>query len=202
MARAEPVSGAVFEDTIDGYFPLSESLGQMLARQGFDEAWVEIAHAPMMHIPGLAADEPVPLRLAQGQAGMIRRLSVRVRQEAGRIKLSGSGVWRWLESGPEDLLPEDIRLAEPAFLRGIGMGGARGNATIAICPHDRIDAALRDPAWSGAHCLGPIDAAGGIRRSQRFEDGSTGRQGPGTSLIVLTRDAGARARLLAMAAGA
>ncbi|WP_050927535.1 hypothetical protein [Aestuariivita boseongensis] len=114
------VEGTPFQDTIDGYFPLRTSLAQMLERQGFHAAVVTIDFAPIIHVSGLPADAPVPLNIRSGQAGLIHRLSVCVTAQG----LSGFGYWRWLTqaNGPPVDLGPDIRLAEPAFLSGIGFG--------------------------------------------------------------------------------
>jgi hypothetical protein len=114
------VEGTPFKDTIDGYFPLRTSLAQMLERQGFDAAIVTIDFAPIIHVPGLPAEAPVPLKIRSGQAGLIHRLSVCATAQG----LSGFGYWRWLTqaNGPPVDLGPDIRLAEPAFLSGIGFG--------------------------------------------------------------------------------
>ena len=41
-----------FEDFIDGYFPLAVSVGDLLRRRGVKRARLDLAHAPIMHIPG------------------------------------------------------------------------------------------------------------------------------------------------------
>jgi hypothetical protein len=170
-----PVEGRVFEDTIDGYFPLTESLRQMLVRQGFAAACIVMSHAPMMHLPGLAADAPVPLRLDQARAGVIRHLFAFLRLVPGGVVLGGEGRWRWLEAGPRDRLPYDIRLAEPAFLRGIGIAPGETESGwlgpvavsrpsgIGICPAHALADASSVPDWQNASVWGPSLANGGIR---------------------------------------
>ena len=104
-----------FDDIIDGYFPLAVSLAQMLERRGIASAYVELTHAPIMQIPGLPHDAPVPLNIQAGRAGVIDRLYLRV--DAGAV--SGGGIWRWLDGSLHgDKLDPMTRLAEPAFLRG------------------------------------------------------------------------------------
>ena len=113
-----PVAGTVFEDTIDGYFPMHLSLRQMLDRQGFAAALVILRHAPIMHLPGLREDAPVPLRLPDGKAGMIHRMMMLATRDEMGASLQSVGRWRWLRA--EAPLGLDTRLAEPAFLRGVG----------------------------------------------------------------------------------
>ena len=74
--KSVPVSGDLFEDTMDGYFPFRESVRQMMARNGFAAAWISLAHAPMMDLPDVAADAPVPLRLRPEAAGTIRSMAL------------------------------------------------------------------------------------------------------------------------------
>ena len=108
-----------FEEVIDGYFPLQVSLAQMLERLGVARAYVEITHAPIMQIPGLAYDAPVPLNIRAGRAGMIDRLRLRVAQSEAGVALSGKGRWRWLDGRATGTTFDPMtRLAEPAFLRG------------------------------------------------------------------------------------
>ncbi|MEM7061224.1 MAG: hypothetical protein AAF557_26910, partial [Pseudomonadota bacterium] len=112
------VEGQPFEDTIDGYFPLQVSLAQMLERNGLSAAVVTISFAPIMHIPGLPPGDPVPLNIRSGYAGLIDDLSLCVTPE----KMSGFGMWRWLTPGLDRGTRFDptTRLAEPAYLSGIG----------------------------------------------------------------------------------
>ena len=71
-----PVAGHLFEDTIDGYFPLSTSLGHLMTRQRAQTAWVSITHAPILHVPGLPPNAPVPLRTASDQVGMLSLIHI------------------------------------------------------------------------------------------------------------------------------
>lgn len=106
-----------FEDTIDGYFPLKISLDQMMERQGFETVLCKISHAPIMEIDGLPIDAPVPLSVRAARVGLIEDMLLIVAQDEVR----GSGVWRWFgESGLETDFNPITRLAEPAFLEGVG----------------------------------------------------------------------------------
>ncbi|PTX03224.1 hypothetical protein [Pararhodobacter aggregans] len=124
------VAGHFFEDIIDGYFPLGESLRQMLSRQGFGAALVVITHAPVLHWPGDDGQGPVPMRLRAATAGLLRWSLALAVLDGNGMRLSGVADWRWPE-GERGFGPE-TRLAEPAFLRGIGLhpgpedGGAFG----------------------------------------------------------------------------
>ncbi|MBO6776367.1 MAG: hypothetical protein JJ897_12890 [Marinibacterium sp.] len=126
-----PVAGTVFEDTIDGYFPLHLSLRQMLNRQDFAAALVILRHAPIMHLPGLPEDAPVPLRLPDGKAGLIHRLMVLATRDEKGASLQSVGRWRWLTT--EAPLGPSTRLAEPAFLRGIGFKSAIDDTSVSVC---------------------------------------------------------------------
>lgn len=112
----------LFEDIIDGYFPLCESLRQMLVRRGLAAACVTIQHAPIMNIPNLAPDAPVPLQLGKGTAGLIGRLDITVVLNGAEPQLTGQGIWRWYVSDttPAKTLSPLTRLAEPAIINGIG----------------------------------------------------------------------------------
>jgi hypothetical protein len=112
-----------FEDIIDGYFPLRESLRQMLVRNGFAAACVTLVHAPIMNISGLAPHKPVPLRLDHGTAGIADRLDIIVALYGQEPRLSGYGRWRWYSDGDgsDDLMAPSTRLAEPAIVQGFGL---------------------------------------------------------------------------------
>ncbi len=122
-AETIPVDAILFEDIIDGYFPLQESLRQMLVRNGFASACVTLSHAPIMDIPGLSADAPVPLRLTQGTAGSADRLDIIVSLDGTEPRVSGAGKWHWYadERAQEKLLSPFTRLAEPAIVQGVGL---------------------------------------------------------------------------------
>ena len=117
-----PLAGHVFEDTIDGYFSLQESIRQMMERQGFSAAVVYLDHAPAMEIPDLAPEDPVPLYVSDGYGCMINHMTLVVRYVDDEVEIEGMGDWRWLD-GPlvdEPGFSPRHRLAEPAFIRGIG----------------------------------------------------------------------------------
>lgn len=112
-----PAPGRLFEDLVDGYFPLGESLRQTLARNGLEAALVLITQAPVLHLPQSAG--PVPLRLPRGASGLIRRFWGYAWQKGAEVQLIGAGDWHW-DDGSTHALNAATRLAEPAFLRGIG----------------------------------------------------------------------------------
>ncbi len=113
------IEGHPFEQAIDGYFPLHTSLRHMLDRNGFSAAVVTLSYAPIMHVPDLPPDQPVPLNIRSGHAGLIDHLSLCVTHN----RLSGIGNWRWFTSdgGMDDQFSALTRLAEPAFVEGVGL---------------------------------------------------------------------------------
>ena len=117
-----PLAGHVFEDTIDGYFPLQESLRQMMERQGFSSAIVSLRFAPAMEIPNLAPHDPVPLYVSDGFGCMINRMTLVVRHVGDEVEIEGLGDWKWFDGQSVDALSFSPlhRLAEPAFIKGIG----------------------------------------------------------------------------------
>ena len=112
-ARVIPVEAARFEDIIDGYFPLQESLRQMLCRNGFASACVTLTHVPIMDIPNLAPEAPVPLRLIQGVSGIADRLDIIVTPIfAGLLAIIGIAVWLYSDIDPTTaaiLAPEKLQ---------------------------------------------------------------------------------------------
>lgn len=130
----DPTPLCAFDDIIDGYFPLAVSLGHMLQRLKTQSAFVMIAQAPIMHIPDLPAEAPVPLNTRGAYLGLIDHLSLRVDAALGGIQLSGAGTWRWLNrpDAPHVLDPM-TRLAEPAFLTGVTpSNGLRDTAAFCV----------------------------------------------------------------------
>jgi len=117
--RSGLIDGRVFEDTIDGYFPLSESLRQLLVRQACTAAFIRLLHAPAMEIPGLGANDPVPLTITKGHVCMIHELSVCARLTGESIQLSGIADWVWEPARKDSEFSPHWRLAEPAFVRGV-----------------------------------------------------------------------------------
>ena len=121
MSAGEPGAGRPFQDILDGYFPLRESVRQMAVRQGFGAVTLMLTQAPVMDVAGLAEDEPVPLHLREGYAGLIDTLILTgLRAADGRFRLFGGGDWRWFDARDDAALPADIRLGEPAFVQGFG----------------------------------------------------------------------------------
>ena len=123
---AEQTSGAGFEDIIDGYFPLQTSIAQLMTRRKLTHAVLLLSHAPIMHIAGLDPQDPVPLSIRDGRAGMIDQMVLYATANAQTCELSGQGSWRWLDGTPPGgVFDPTTRLAEPAFLQGIALGGPR-----------------------------------------------------------------------------
>lgn len=116
------IAAMAFEDTIDGYFPLRESLRQMLMRNRFESALVFIVQAPAMEIPGLPPEDPVPLYITEGHGSMIQQMAVLARLQDNQATVSGVAEWHWW--GNHRMDDQDFsdmhRLAEPAFIRAIG----------------------------------------------------------------------------------
>jgi len=121
LACSDP-RARVFEDVIDGYFPLHVSLAQMMARTGFRAALVGLDQAPILEIPGLPPEAPVPLNIRAGRAGMIDAMVLWVQ---GDGSLSGQGAWRWFDGQTTDAAFDPMtRLAEPAIVAGVGFQDA------------------------------------------------------------------------------
>ena len=121
MSQKITSSAKVFEDTIDGYFTLRESLGQMMQRNHFDTALVRILHAPAMEIPDLKPHDPVPLYITDAHSCMIHQMTLMVSTEDNKLTVSGAGQWTWADEHRLDdvQFSAEHRLAEPAFIRGI-----------------------------------------------------------------------------------
>lgn len=117
-----PIGGRAFEDILDGYFPLRESVRQLLQRQGFKAMWITLLHAPIMNIKGLPPDAPVPMHLRKIYSGMIDHMLLVACTSAEGMTLAGSGDWFFSDKEEDtDVFPDLIRLGEPAFVRGIGI---------------------------------------------------------------------------------
>lgn len=126
MADCEvwPVPGRAFEDILDGYFPLGESVRQMMARNRFTSIWINLLHAPVMDLPGLPPTAPVPLHLPRAYSGMIDAMTLTAVLYDGGARMAGVGNWFWIDGREETgTFPALTRLGEPAFIRGIGLGG-------------------------------------------------------------------------------
>lgn len=108
-----------FDDILDGYFPLNVSIHDLMQRRGLTHARLVLTQVPIMHIPGLALHEPVPLRLSAGRAGMIERMDLGVTLEQEACLLCGTAKWRWLDgTDAGNRFDPNTRLAEPAYLIG------------------------------------------------------------------------------------
>lgn len=139
------VVGTPFDDIIDGYFPLQISLAQMLVRNRFGAALVTLTHAPVLTVPDLAPDAPIPLSIRSGHAGLIQEMSLYVCPDS----LSGFGHWRWLTPGAPDKKRFDpgTRLAEPVFLHGLGFVTERDLAALFAERRRMTDVQPRDRVW-------------------------------------------------------
>ncbi len=154
-----PTDARIFEDTIDGYFPLRVSLAQMMDRNGFDAALVSLTQALVAAFEDLPDDAPVPLNIRAGRAGLIDYLTLWLWRDAGTVAMRAQGQWRWLAGGSEEAgLDPMTRLAEPAFLHGIGWPG-KGDG---VCKPAEIDLTAGAEAGSGASLWGPLPEAEGI----------------------------------------
>ena len=175
-----PLVGHVFEDTIDGYFPLQESIRQMMERQGLATAIVCLNYAPAMEIPDLAPSDPVPLYVTDGFGCMINHMTLVVRYIGGKVEIEGVGDWKWLD-GPlvdtRDFSPLH-RLAEPAFIKGVGF---RANDTSSpnfavVSRNGNKDVTCEDVlnalGWPSAHVLFGTFARAVITRDAAVVDAS------------------------------
>ncbi|MEJ6392150.1 hypothetical protein V8J82_02720 [Gymnodinialimonas sp. 2305UL16-5] len=115
-----PCDALAFDDIIDGYFPLRVSLADMMVRRGLRQAQLTLSHAPIMDVPGLGWQEPVPLNIRSGRAGMIDWMVLRVAVRGSDLAMSGQACWRWFDGGdPGPAFDPMTRLAEPAYLLGV-----------------------------------------------------------------------------------
>ena len=106
-----------FDDILDGYFPLSRSIADLLRRQGLTAARLGLTFAPVIAVDGLAPDAPVPLNIQSGRAGMIDHADLRVFRDGTTVRILGSARWQWLDgSAVGEALDPMIRLAEPAIV--------------------------------------------------------------------------------------
>lgn len=170
-----PVNGRAFEDILDGYFPLAESVRQMMARHDFATMWIVLLHAPIMNIRGLPPTAPVPLSLPKTYSGMIDHMSLLAVQSGEGVRLSGTGSWFWVDGRAQsETFPVSTRLGEPAFVRGVGFGGvadANARATVALArpdPSRPVDSALAAATgrlgWRASRAWGLNGSGSGIRR--------------------------------------
>ncbi|TWF59055.1 hypothetical protein [Neorhizobium alkalisoli] len=196
-----PVDGHTFEDILDGYFPLNESVRQMMARHQFIFMRISILHAPVMNIHGLAPTEPVPLYLRKIYAGMIDSMVITAERSVDGMQMSGSGAWMWVDGTEETQhFPASTRLGEPAFVRGIGIRSMKADdnltspANVAILRLDggiaeesAVANALSRLGWSSGRAW-PLetDHAGGIKRSTATD--AAHRDASGSRLLINTSE--------------
>lgn len=109
-----------FEDVIDGYFPIGESLKQMLQRFHASSAWVNFIYAPIIRGDHLAPSDPVPVNVAGCVSGMINDVSIFISMENRNVALTGVGDWHWhnATTNESEPLASSHRLVEPVFVRG------------------------------------------------------------------------------------
>ena len=116
------IGGCAFEDILDGYFPVRESVRQLMVRQCFTAMWITVRHAPVMRISAPPSTVPVPLFLPEAHSGMIDRMVLSVEKSTDGIAMTGWGAWFWADGREDlDLFPPLTRLGEPAFVQGIGI---------------------------------------------------------------------------------
>lgn len=151
--EARALAGRAFEDILDGYFPLSESVRQLMERQRFICMWITILHAPVMNISGLPSTAPAPLFLPKIYSGMIDHMVLSAETSAEGIAMTGRGVWFWTDGRTETgIFPPLTRLGEPAFVRGIGIcdvnAADSGNTRRTCVGMARVDRAADPPDLS------------------------------------------------------
>ena len=151
--EARALAGCAFEDILDGYFPLGESLRQLMERRRFISVWVTILHAPVMNISGLPLTAPAPLFLPRIYSGMIDHMVLSAETSAEGIAMTGRGEWFWTDGRAETgTFPPLTRLGEPAFIRGIGISdvnAANSDNTRQTCVGmARVDRAADPPDLS------------------------------------------------------
>lgn len=176
-----PAPGRAFEDILDGYFPLGESVRQMMARNGFSSVWINLLHAPVMNLHGLPPTAPVPLHLPKTYSGMIDFMALTATLSDGETRLTGVGNWFWVDGREENnIFPTVTRLGEPAFIRGIGLTadveGSVTSPTIAIArpPSDvpleeSLEQATAQLGWQASRAWGLGQAVSDIRHATGFD---------------------------------
>lgn len=106
-----------FEDILEGYFPLRLSVADLMMRRNLTHATLELSFAPIIDVPGLPPDAPVPLNIRSGRAGMIRWARLDVQSMPGGSMVGGCGKWEWFDDTPQETaLNPMTRLAEPALV--------------------------------------------------------------------------------------
>lgn len=188
-----PVAAEIFDDIIDGYFPFAESVRQMMVRRSLSAAFISLSHAPMMDIPALAPASPVPLRILKGSVGLVFAMQVLIVQKQDQIMCRGWGDWRWFNDMTKDHAVFDpmTRLAEPAFIRAIGLhqgpnetdlfGSVRfeTDSGVAIGHRSKVEIAGEPDfePWSSAQAWGIFSASDDMI-VHRSLDKNTGVKGP------------------------
>jgi hypothetical protein len=139
---------AAFEDVIDGYFPLRESLRQMLKRKACKAALVSIRHAPAMEIPGIQPTDPVPLYITDGFGCIIHSMTLLARLTDAGTTVTGVADWSW--SGThraQDTAFSDMnRLAEPALIRGLALSEIPEKASLTELQRPMVLSCKNPPA--------------------------------------------------------
>ena len=114
-----------FEDIIDGYFPLKESLKQMLRRFHSSAAWINFKFSPLINQENLKPSDPIPVRVDGFRTGLINEASILVVLQKEQVILTGIADWCW--HGSANLAEPELsplhRLAEPALVRGCLLDG-------------------------------------------------------------------------------
>ena len=107
----------VFEDILDGYFPLRISITDLMRRRGLHRAALTFSFAPILEVAGLPHSAPVPLSIRSGRAGMINWAKLEVSMLSCSTKVVGRAQWHWLDGTPSgDKFDPMTRLAEPALV--------------------------------------------------------------------------------------
>jgi hypothetical protein len=105
------------EDVLDGYFPLRLSITDLMQRMGLATAQLDLSFAPILDVPGLAYDAPVPLNIRSGRAGMIHEASLIVSLQGSVAAVRGLARWTWFDgTSAETVFDPMTRLAEPALV--------------------------------------------------------------------------------------
>lgn len=183
--RLHPEQYQFFEDIIDGYFPLNISIGHLMDRLGASDVVLEMTHAPIMQIPGLSHQDPVPLNIREGRAGLIERMWVYAARQQGRLLLSGVCRWHWLDGSTDNSSFDPFtRLAEPAFLEGYAYPqkplGADGETKGTLAHRVSLDpsqpsmhkAVLNELSWDTGAFVGPLRKDGVISAPHKSVYGS------------------------------
>ncbi len=124
--------GVFFEDIIEGYFPLRESLTQLLIRQSFDFAFVSFIFAPTFKNNQVRKNSTVSYHVETINSGMLTYFTALAELRNTEIDATGVASWCWKKNYPTGVyhfLTSD-RLAEPAFVRGFGLIPKNGDETV------------------------------------------------------------------------